>query len=178
MRAVTKVRIVLWLPLAAFLLVLVLVATGLIRPHSSEIRSQMIDKPLPAFSLPAVRAGQPPLTSAATGQARLVNVFASWCVPCAQEAPQLMALRQAGVAIDGIAIRDRPADTLDFLARNGDPFARIGRDDAAAVQVALGSSGVPETFVVDGKGVIVRQHIGAIGPQDVPDILAAVQAAR
>ncbi|HEY0270602.1 MAG TPA: redoxin family protein, partial [Sphingomonas sp.] len=123
-------------------------------------------------------AGEPPLTSAATGRPHLINVFASWCVPCAQEAPQLMALRQAGVAIDGIAIRDLPADTLDFLTRNGDPFARVGRDDSAAVQVALGSSGVPETFVVDGRGVIVQQHIGAIGPQDVTDMIAAVRAAR
>jgi cytochrome c biogenesis protein CcmG/thiol:disulfide interchange protein DsbE len=177
MRTLSTVRILLWLPLLAFLIVLALIATGLIRPHSTEIASQMVDKPLPAFSLPSVRPGEPPLTSTA-GQPRLLNVFASWCVPCAQEAPQLMALKQAGVRIDGIAIRDLPADTLDFLARNGDPFAQVGRDDAAAVQVSLGSSGVPETFVVDARGRIVQQHIGAIGPQDVDDLIAAVKAAQ
>ena len=178
MRSLTAVRILLWLPLIAFLIVLGLIAAGLIRPRDAAIRSRMIGKPLPAFSLPSPRPGQPPLTSAATGKPRLLNVFASWCVPCAQEAPQLMVLKQAGVSIDGIAIRDPPADTLEFLARNGDPFARVGRDDSAAVQVALGSSGVPETFVIDSKDIIVEQHIGAIGPQDVPDMIAAVRNAR
>ncbi len=178
MRTITRVRILLWLPLIAFLIVLGLVSAGLIRPHSAAIPSQMVGKPLPAFSLPSVRTGEPPMTSAATGHPRLINIFASWCVPCAQEAPQLMALKLVGVPIDGIAIRDQPGDTLAFLARNSDPYARIGRDDTAAVQVALGSSGVPETFVIDGKGIIVQQHIGAIGPQDVRDMITAVQTAQ
>ena len=174
------VRILLWLPLAAFLLILALVSSGLIRPHDNAIRSQMIGRPLPVFDLASGRGDAIRLQTArfADGTPKLLNFFASWCVPCVGEAPQLLALKQAGVAIEGVAVRDRPADLAGFLTRNGDPYDRIGLDDTSAVQMALGSSGVPETFVIDGKGVIRAQHIGAIGPQDVPDMLAALRAAR
>ena len=174
------VRLMLWLPLIAFLIVLGLVSSGLIRPHDTTIVSQMIGRPLPAFALPSGRAGEASLTSAsfADGKPRLVNIFASWCVPCLVEAPQLMALKQAGVPIEGIAIRDRAEDLTAFLQRNGDPYARIGRDDKGAVQIALGSSGVPESFVVDGKGIIRAQHIGEIRAEDVPGLIAAVKSAR
>jgi cytochrome c biogenesis protein CcmG/thiol:disulfide interchange protein DsbE len=174
------VRILLWLPLIAFLIVLALVFTGLIKPHDAAIRSRMIGQPLPIFTLPPVRAGEPPLRSAdmADGRPRIVNVFASWCIPCAAEGAQLLALQQAGVRIDGIAISDRPADTIDFLARNGDPYEQIGRDDASVVQLSLGSSGVPESFVIDGKGIIRLQKIGDIRSEDVPAMLAAVRDAQ
>ena len=78
-----------------------------------------------------------------------------------------MALKRRGVPIDGVAIRDRSEDVARFLAEWGDPFERIGADPASRVQFALGSSGVPETFVVDGKGVIRHQHIGDIRPENV-----------
>ena len=108
----------------------------------------------------------------ATGQPRLVNVFASWCVPCIAEAPLLMELKRQGVPIDAIAVRDQPEDVADFLGRHGDPFERIGADPESRVQIALGSSGVPETFIVDGRGIIRYQHMGPIEPGDVPAILA------
>ncbi len=173
------VRILLWLPLVAFLIILGLVASGLIKPHDNTIRSRMVGQPLPAFSLPGVQPG-PPLTSAsfADGQPRLLNVFASWCVPCVAEAPQLMALRQAGVRIEGVAVSDLPADTLAFLQQNGNPYAHVARDDASRLQMTLGSSGVPETFLIDGHGIVREQHIGGIGPQDVAALIAAVKAAR
>ena len=114
----------------------------------------------------------------ATGQPRLLNIFASWCVPCAAEAPQLLALKQAGVPIDAIAIRDARPDVDAFLARYGNPYARIGLDARSAVQIALGSSGVPETFIVDGKGRIAYQHIGDIRADDVPMILEKLRAAQ
>ena len=92
--------------------------------------------------------------------------------------PQLVELKREGVVIDGIASRDTPADSLAFLKRYGDPFDRIGDDRTSAVQIAIGSSGVPETYVVDGRGIIRAQHIGPIGPQDMADILAAVRDAQ
>jgi cytochrome c biogenesis protein CcmG/thiol:disulfide interchange protein DsbE len=82
------------------------------------------------------------------------------------------------VLIDGVAIRDKPEDVAAFLGEWGDPFDRIGADPNSKVQFALGSAGVPETFLVDGKGIIRLQHIGVIYPEDVPAILAAWQSAR
>jgi cytochrome c biogenesis protein CcmG/thiol:disulfide interchange protein DsbE len=87
-------------------------------------------------------------------------------------------LKEQGVPIVGIAVRDRPADLRQFLSDNGDPFERIGSDPQSKLQLAFGSAGVPETFVVDGGGVIRMQHIGPIEPQDVPDLIAAVKEAR
>ena len=107
-----------------------------------------------------------------------MNVFASWCVPCITEVKVLQDLTRRGVAIDGIAIRDRPDDLAAFLARNGDPYERIGSDPQSQVQIALGSSGVPESFIVDGQGVIRYQHIGPIEAADVPMILAKLEQAR
>jgi cytochrome c biogenesis protein CcmG/thiol:disulfide interchange protein DsbE len=107
-----------------------------------------------------------------------VNLFASWCVPCIAEAPVLKDLKRRGVAIDGIAIRDRPDDVAMFLQKNGNPFQRIGSDPTSRVQIALGTAGVPESFVVDGRGVIRHQHIGPIAPGEVPTILAELEKAR
>jgi cytochrome c biogenesis protein CcmG/thiol:disulfide interchange protein DsbE len=114
----------------------------------------------------------------ATGQPHLVNIFASWCVPCISEVKVLQQLKGRGVLIEGIAVRDRPEDIADFLARNGDPYERIGSDEQSRVQIALGSSGVPESFIVDGRGIIRYQHIGAITDGDVRVILAKLEEAK
>jgi cytochrome c biogenesis protein CcmG, thiol:disulfide interchange protein DsbE len=172
-------RLVLWAPLAVFLLFLAIFATGLIKPEGKTIRSQMVGNPLPEFRLVPGVPTQPGLATAdfRNGRPRLLNVFASWCVPCAAEAPQLMQLAQAGVPIEAVAIRDRPEDIADFLKRYGNPYQRIGSDPTSSVQIAIGSSGVPETFVIDGKGVIRHQHIGDIRPEDIPEILAELEKA-
>jgi cytochrome c biogenesis protein CcmG/thiol:disulfide interchange protein DsbE len=169
-----------FVPLALLLAFVGFVAWRLVNPADSVIRSQLEGKPVPAFALPAALPGKPTLSSLdlATGEPRLVNIFASWCVPCIAEAPVLAELERRGVAIDGIAIRDKPEDVADFLQRNGDPYQRIGADLQSSVQVALGSSGVPESFIVDGRGVIRYQHVGAIMPQDVATVLAEVEKAR
>jgi len=169
-----------WLPLALFAAFFALFAGGLLKPDDRIIPSRLVGQPLPAFALPPAASDRPALASkeVAGGKPRLLNVFASWCVPCAAEAPQLMALRQAGVEIDGIAIRDAREDVDAFLARNGNPYARIGLDARSSVQMALGSSGVPESFVIDGRGRIAYQHIGDIRADDVPMILDKLGRAR
>lgn len=173
-------RLVLWLPLAIFAIFLIVVAFGLYSPSERTIRSQMIGKAMPEFALQPAVPSHKPLSSADLkgGGPRLVNVFASWCVPCKAEAPQLEALQRAGIPIDGIAIRDRSEDVARFLAEWGDPFQRIGSDPTSKVQFALGSSGVPETFVVDAQGIIRHQHIGDIRPEHVSEIVAAWEAAK
>jgi len=99
-------------------------------------------------------------------------------VPCAAEASQLAALEAAGAPIDGIAIRDSEEDLTRFLGRWGNPYARIGADLDSSVQIAMGSAGVPETFVVDGKGIITYQHIGEIREEHVPMLLEKLREAQ
>ena len=169
-----------FLPLIVFALIVVAVAWRLAVPRDDRVASKLEGQKLPAFALPPAVPGKPGLTSAnlAQGSPRLVNIFASWCVPCAAEAPVLLDLKRRGVMIDAIAIRDRPEDVAAFLARHGDPFERIGSDDRSQVQIALGSSGVPESFVIDGRGIIRAQHIGPIMEQDVATILQAIEEAK
>ncbi|MFN3946308.1 MAG: DsbE family thiol:disulfide interchange protein [Allosphingosinicella sp.] len=173
-------RLVLWLPLALFAIFLGTVAIGLYAPSDRQVKSRLIGRELPQFALPQAVPEKPALASSdfGSGEPRILNIFASWCIPCIAEAPQLLAIARRGVPIDAIAIRDRPEDIARFLERHGDPFARIGSDVDSSVQMALGSSGVPETFVIDGQGVIRYQHIGAINDAQVADILAAWEAAR
>jgi cytochrome c biogenesis protein CcmG, thiol:disulfide interchange protein DsbE len=172
-------RLALWLPLAIFAGLFGLFVHGLLRPADTNVVSTFIGNPLPQFDLPPAALDRPGLATAAfrTGKPRLLNVFASWCVPCAAEAPQLATLQRAGVAIDGVAIHDRPDDLARFLRANGNPYAAIGRDDKRVVQIAIGSSGVPETYVIDGQGVIRYQHIGDIRAEDVPMLLDKLKQA-
>jgi cytochrome c biogenesis protein CcmG/thiol:disulfide interchange protein DsbE len=167
-------------PLFSLLVIVALLVWRLASPSDTNIHSKLENKPIPAFTLPPAFPGKPGLSSAmlAAGQPRLVNFFASWCVPCVGEAPVLDELKRRGVMIDGIAVRDRPEDVADFLARHGDPYERVGSDGESQVQIALGSSGVPESFVVDGRGVIRYQHIGPIEAADVVTILGKLEQAR
>jgi cytochrome c biogenesis protein CcmG/thiol:disulfide interchange protein DsbE len=168
------------LPVALAILVVAALVWRLANPPDTTVESEMIGKPVPAFALPAAVPGSLPLSSKdlADGTPKIVNFFASWCVPCIGEAPVLTELKQQGVHIVGIAVRDRPQDLGQFLAQNGNPFDRIGSDRQSGVQLAFGSSGVPETFVVDGHGVIRMQHIGPIEPDDVPGLIEAVGQAK
>ncbi|MES2290985.1 MAG: redoxin family protein [Pseudomonadota bacterium] len=172
-------RFWLWTPLVAFAVVFGVIAFGLYRPDDRTHASRLIGKPVPPFKLAPAATGKPGLANTDfSGGPRLLNVFASWCVPCIAEAPILGELSRKGVVIDAIAIRDRQADVDAFLTRNGNPFRAIGLDPASAVQISLGSSGVPETFVIDAKGIIRHQHIGEIKQGDVPRILQALKDAR
>lgn len=172
----------LWLaiPLLVFALFVLAVGWRLTEPADPTIRSRLVGQPVPAFSLQPMLAGRPGLSSAdlGKGQPRLVNLFASWCVPCIAEAPTLLELEKRGIPIDAIAVRDRPEDVKEFLQDHGDPFVRIGSDPVGEAQIALGSSGVPESFIVDGRGIIRYQHVGPIMPQDVPTILAEWEKVR
>ncbi len=169
----------LWLPLILFVTFFGVVAFKLYRPGDTNHPSKMIGQPMPAFVLPPASSSRAGLSSAEfTGTPRLVNIFASWCVPCISEAGVLGAMARQGVIIDGIAIRDRPRDLDAFLARNGNPYRAIGGDVDSRVQIDLGSSGVPETFVVDGRGIIRYQHIGEITPDEMPGILDRLRNAR
>jgi cytochrome c biogenesis protein CcmG/thiol:disulfide interchange protein DsbE len=167
-------------PLVLLVALVVALIWRLATPADTNVHSTLQGKPIPAFDLAAALPSKPALSSSdlASGKPHLVNVFASWCVPCVTEVKVLQTLKERGVRVDGIAIRDRADDLADFLERNGDPYERIGSDPQSQVQIALGSSGVPESFVVDGTGVIRYQHIGPIETSDVPLILTKLEQAR
>lgn len=172
-------KLTLWLPLALFAFFAGLAAYMLTQPKDEFVESTMIGQPLPAFALdPAFEALPGASKADFTGKPKLLNIWASWCLPCIAEAPQLEALQKQGVEIIGIAIRDKPADVANFLAKNGNPYTRVGSDRISEVQLAIGSSGVPETFVIDAKGIIRYQHIGDIRPDDVPTLMAELEKAR
>lgn len=175
-----KSRLFLWVPLALFAFFAGLAGYMLTQEKDQFVESTMIGQPLPEFALKPAFEGLPGAAKAdfTGGKPRLLNIWASWCLPCIAEAPQLEALKAQGVEIVGIAIRDRPADVANFLARHGNPYTRIGADDISEVQLAIGSSGVPETFVIDASGVIRYQHIGDIREEHVPLLLAELEKAQ
>ena len=128
------------------------------------VPSPITGQPVPTFDLPAQGAHQG-FRSAdlATGHPVLLNFFASWCLPCAQEAPALMALAKAGLPIWAIAYKDPEDKTAHFIQRYGDPFKRIARDAPGLVGIDFGLSGVPESFLVDGEGVVRWHWPGPLG---------------
>jgi len=133
------------------------------------VPSALIGKNPPEFSLPGLDGiDRPPLSSPDLrlfGKPVLVNFWASWCVPCIVEHPQLMALQRQGVAILGINYKDREADARTFLTRHGNPFARLGVDAPGRVAIDWGVYGVPESYVLDRHGVIRWRWAGPITPE-------------
>ncbi len=168
-------------PVAAFV-ALAWILFASLHPHpSSAIATVLQGRPAPRLALPPLDArtqGLQPADLAAPGRVTLVNVFASWCIPCREEAPQLAQLARArGVRLVGIAYKDAPGAARAFLDEYGDPYERIGLDADGRAGIEWGISGVPETFVIDGRG-IVRGRFGPLGPDElVADLLPAIAAA-
>jgi cytochrome c biogenesis protein CcmG/thiol:disulfide interchange protein DsbE len=115
-----------------------------------------------------------------TGNVTVLNVFASWCGPCQVEHPVLMELARTGVVtLVGLSYKDGAADARRFLGKLGNPFARIGSDSNGRVALDFGVYGVPETFVIDGKGTITFKHVGPLTTDAVRDkLMPAIAAAR
>jgi cytochrome c biogenesis protein CcmG, thiol:disulfide interchange protein DsbE len=160
-------RALYFLPLALFLGLAGYFAWGLTR-DPSKIPSALLDRPIPEFALPALAGADRPALSSATvkGEVVLVNVFASWCLPCKVEHPIFMRLaRDRVVPIHGISYKDKAEDSRAWLAELGNPYAAIGWDFDGRVSIDWGVYGVPETFVVDRAGTIRFKHVGPITPE-------------
>lgn len=142
----------------------VLLAIGLTR-NPREVPSPLIGKPVPVFSLPPV-LGRPLGLSDKDlkGQVSVVNVFASWCIPCRQEHPLIQRLARE-VPVHGLNYKDRPEDAARWLDELGDPYTRTGADLDGRVAIDWGVYGVPETFLIDREGRIAYKQIGPITPQ-------------
>jgi cytochrome c biogenesis protein CcmG/thiol:disulfide interchange protein DsbE len=158
---------------------LVLLFAGYGLHHDPHVNpAALVGKPLPADSLTPLNGGAAQAIAAADSPPMVVNVFASWCAPCAEEAPQLMRLKAQGVPMVGVAYKDQPGATQTFLDKYGNPFDQVLQDRSGDAGVDFGISGVPETFVVDSHGMIVAKHIGPMTDQDVDSLAQQVSALR
>jgi len=158
----------------------------------SRVPSVMLNRPAPEFALAPLenlrRAGEPvpgfsradlPLTADGAAQVNIVNVWASWCVPCRDEHPVLMDLADdPEVRVLGINYKDRPENARRFLGALGNPFDRVGVDESGRSAIEWGVYGVPETFIVDANGIIRYKHIGPIMPNQVEGFREQVNAAK
>jgi cytochrome c biogenesis protein CcmG/thiol:disulfide interchange protein DsbE len=145
----------------------------------SKLPSPLLGKPVPDFTLApldglkaADGAEIASFTAAdlATGKPTIVNVFASWCVPCLQEHPMLMALaEEPGIRLYGINYKDDPAAARRFLGRYGNPYDRAGADASGRVAIDFGVYGVPETYVIAGDGKIAYRHVGPLTEEAISE---------
>jgi len=134
-------------------------------PHA--LPSPLIGHRPPAFNLPGINGMQGFTNTdiAAPPKPMLVNWFASWCVPCLQEAPMLETLSQTGLQIWGIAYQDTAAALATFLAQNGNPYTRLAADSSGLTAINWGVYGVPETYFIDKNGIVRSRWAGALTPQ-------------
>tara|TARA_R110001599_G_scaffold143806_3_gene324986 strand:- start:745 stop:1278 length:534 start_codon:yes stop_codon:yes gene_type:complete len=152
-------------PVLTFAAIAVILWYALFNLNPSEIPSELVSKPAPAFSLEPVPGYGPGLAQAdlATGKVTLLNVFASWCVACMAEHPFFMELtKQNVVEIYGLNYKDKPDAAAQWLDRHGNPYARTGMDLKGRVGIDFGVYGVPETFVISADGKILDKIIGPV----------------
>jgi cytochrome c biogenesis protein CcmG, thiol:disulfide interchange protein DsbE len=163
-----RVRLVTLLPVLLFAGLALLFWRGL-SGEPSRLPSTLIGQTVPAFELPAVAGLNVPGLSAADlkkGEVTIVNIWASWCGPCRDEHPLLLELsKQPGVKIVGINTKDQAANAARFLGALGNPFQAVGADGNGRVSIDWGGYGVPETFIIDGKGIIHHKHVGPLTPE-------------
>ncbi len=150
-------------PLAVFLVMAIYFAVGLTK-DPKILPSALIDKPVPDFALPPIEGGPGKGFSSANLKGdgvTIVNVFASWCVPCRVEHPLIARLAELNVAkVYGLNYKDKPKDALRWLAELGDPYTAHGADTKGRVAIDFGVYGVPETFIIDNTGTIRYKHVG------------------
>jgi cytochrome c biogenesis protein CcmG/thiol:disulfide interchange protein DsbE len=170
-------RLLYAVPVAVFGILAYLLFDSLYGPPHDQLPSALLGKPVPSFSLP-------PLGSSATGFSRedltaghvtVLNVWASWCVPCRLEAPMLNRLKQlGGVALYGLVYKDEPERARQFLRETGNPFSRINLDSRGRAAIDWGVYDVPETFVIDRRGVVRLRYAGPITDDVLSHVLLPV----
>jgi cytochrome c biogenesis protein CcmG/thiol:disulfide interchange protein DsbE len=175
-------RLIYIAPVILFAILAYLLFASLHAPPPDELPSALIGKPAPATSLPALDRTATAFTprDLAAGHVTVLNVWASWCVPCRLEAPMLERLKSLpGVGLYGLVYKDKAAQARQFLSEVGDPFSRIDLDANGRAAIEWGVYDVPETFVIDGRGVVRMRYSGPI-TEDVLSgvVLPAIEAAR
>ncbi len=172
-------RIIVLLPLILFLALAALFFFRLGSGDPSRIPSALIGRTVPQTELPGVPALErdgkavPGLMVAdLKGSVTLLNVWASWCVPCHDEAPLLMQLAEdRRIRVVGINYKDQPDNARRFLGRYGNPFVAVGADQNGRASIDWGVYGVPETFLIGRDGRIAHKLVGPITPQNLDSVL-------
>jgi cytochrome c biogenesis protein CcmG/thiol:disulfide interchange protein DsbE len=156
------------LPLTLFGVVMAFLGIGLTL-NPAEVPSPLIGKPAPAFALPRLDDPSKQLTrDELVGQPWVLNVWASWCGPCRTEHPLVIDIaRRSGVAVFGLNYKDQPAAARAWLASLGDPYRATLVDADGGVGIDYGVYGVPETFLIDRRGVVRMKHVGPLTPEVV-----------
>ena len=171
-----------FLPLVAFAGLAALLLLRLFAGDASRLPSALIGRPVPSFALaPVAGLGKPGLATAdlARGEPTILNVFASWCVPCREEAPTLMTLAQSGRRLVGIAYKDKAENTRRFIGEVGNPFSAVGSDASGRIGIDFGVYGVPETYVINGTGTIVAKIVGPLTDDNIKsELLPALAKAK
>lgn len=169
------------IPALGSAMVLAVLLLGLQRDDIQRLPSTFIDRPVPEFELAPLDVDKEGVTTATMKQpgVKLLNIWASWCGPCRIEHPYLMDLAADGVTIHGFNYKDAPENARAFLSELGDPYELVGTDPNGRNGIEFGVYGVPETFVINGEGVIVYKHVGPIVGDDLErKIRPAIEAAR
>ena len=173
-------KVLMMLPPAIFALLAGLFAAGMFRDDPNALPSAREGQQAPPVMLSQLGAGAP-FTDAdlrAPG-VKLVNYWASWCAPCRVEHPVLMEIAASGVPVYGINYKDTPDNALGFLSELGDPYVALGADVTGRTGIDWGLYGVPETYVIDGEGVIRLRFAGPVTPEIYQNrILPVIEAAR
>ncbi|MGD9805678.1 MAG: DsbE family thiol:disulfide interchange protein [Hyphomicrobiaceae bacterium] len=174
-------------PVVIFTVVACLFLIALQKGDPSKLPSALIGRPAPQVDLapiPGLERDGAPVPGFNTGEIghgkpAVVNFFASWCVPCADEHPQLVALvKRTGVTLIGINNKDQPANAIRFLRLHGNPYASVGSDANGRAAIEWGVYGMPETFIVDANGTVVFKQVGPISPEILQQkILPALEQA-
>jgi cytochrome c biogenesis protein CcmG/thiol:disulfide interchange protein DsbE len=185
----TRAKILVLLPLIVFAALAALFFFRLGAGDPNRLPSALIGKPAPTTDLPPIEGlmvdgkPQPGLVAAEfKGRASLVTVWASWCVPCRDEAPILMKLAEdKRFRLVGLNYKDQPENARRFIGRYGNPYAVNGADVSGRAGIEWGVYGVPESFVVDATGKITYKLVGPLTPQTLetvirPELVKAMKA--
>lgn len=175
-------RLLYIVPVLLFGILAYLLFDSLYAPPHDELPSALLNKPVPEFSLPPLDSKTKGFARAdlTAGHVTVLNVWASWCVPCRLEAPMLDRVKHLhGVALYGLVYKDKADQARQFLQENGNPFTRIDLDSPGRAAIDWGVYDVPETFVIDGNGLIRLRYSGPITEGVLTGtLLPAIEAAR
>ena len=170
-------RLIFLLPVVGFIAIAAVIAYFMLSGRDPKIiPSALINKPVPEFSLPSIDGAAGALgTAHLRGKVSLLNVFASWCIPCKVEHPQITRLGKVpDIALYGLNYKDKADEAKAWLVRMGNPYHRIGADTDGRAGIEWGVYGVPETFIVDATGRIRYKHVGPVMPRDLEEIILPI----